>query len=125
MDLGFYIHQNKVIFNLFNMYRVDSVLLQDKSISVTYSSIGIENNLRSSEFRYSKDAKKGDIRMMKIYDYYCLNRTQVKNELDLVYALQMYEKYKVIAFIRTTNLKSGSSTELASTQATSSILDAS
>ncbi len=87
------------------MFRVDNFLPLDKSISVTYSSIGFEYNLRNSEFRYSKDAKKGNLRMMKLYDYYCLNKMHLKDQFDLVLMMQMYEKYRQMGSLRATLTK--------------------
>lgn len=37
--------------------------------------------------------------MMKLYDYFCLNKCYVKNQIDLLFSLQMYEKYKEIVIM--------------------------
>ena len=99
VDLGFFIDQNRVIFNLLNLFSVDNIDITSKEVHLTYSSIGFEYNLRQTEFRYSKDATKGNLRMMKLYDYFCLNKCYIKNQVDLLFSLQMYEKYKEIVII--------------------------
>lgn len=125
MDLGFYIDQNRVIFNLLNLFSVDNIDIATKEVHLTYSSIGFEYNLRQTEFRYSKDATKGNLRMMKLYDYFCLNKCYVKNQVDLLFSLQMYEKYKEIVIMDIVNKSNlPSETVRSSLASTVSSLDA-
>jgi hypothetical protein len=42
-------------------------------------------------------ATKGNLIMMRLYDYYCYNKLYTLSQLDLIFSLQMYEKYKEIA----------------------------
>lgn len=63
--------------------------------------------------------------MMKLYDYFCLNKCYVKNQIDLLFSLQMYEKYRETVIMDIVNKSNLSSEAVRSTLAsTVSSLDA-